>query len=504
MRMRWLTGIAVLMLATEARAEDKAKAEEPPESFEVGGFVFRPIVEVRVRGEYRRNPLSDGLYVDSPILSKTMPVGTSDLPYEDEFYVWERARLGLEVEYGPVTARVTMQDVRGWGTRTYTAFATASGSTGSGFGGSGAGSLGAVHRRANGDLPVTEPFEAYLDVHTNDRNVFFRVGRQEVEIGDGRLIGASDDRPQGRSLDAVRLFGKVGDFDLQALMALLVMPGEPTFTEPDQDPNEPRALAPGAQLYVLDGVYHGAPYLSAELTGIARIVRQPLVTSLTPSDTFVGAARLFGDYRGVRYSVVGAIEGGRVAYAGQTDLGTLFAGAVAGRVDWETSLPWHITFGAQGAYATGTPVDGDLVASVGTFDPILPDTTKHFGQGGFYAWSNLIEGGADIAVRPVDEFRALAGYRFVGLADPKGPWRSASLVPVGQSSTNESNILGHVVVVDLEAQPWKPLRIAAHYGLMILDDAAKQIFVDARPGLDASRAPDFAEYLAADLRLDLP
>ncbi len=464
--------------------EDKEKPADPPSAdgrvhtgFPVGDFVFRPFVEARVRAEYRRNALNDGIFGEHPILLVGMPTTTEE-PVQDQVLVWERVRLGLEAEWGPVLAHVSFQDVRSIGDP----------QTEQGLAG-------------QPELPVTAPYQGYLEAHTGDRDLWFRLGRQAIEIGDGRLVGISDDRAPGRALDAARLFWKLGDFDLQAFAAMLVFPGEATRANADGTKDD---IAPGAQLYALDATWHVAPFFSAELTGLARIVRQPLVTSLTPSDVGVAAARLFGDYRGVRYSVLGAFEGGRVAIEGADQDATLLAGAVVGRGEWETALPWHLTFGVEGAFATGAPATGDPTDSIGVFDPILPDTTKGFGQQDFYALSNLIEAGADVAIRPVEPFFARVGYRFAGLADPKGPWHSGALFPLGQSATNESRVLGHVLAVDLIGRPWKPLTLMASYGLMVLGDGAKNIYLDSRPGLAADRANDFAEFLTVDARVELP
>lgn len=476
---------ALVAIATPARADDPradrpnggASTDHEFKGFEVGDFVLRPMIETRVRGEYRRDPMNDGIYGEHPVLRLDLP--TTDIePVRDQLLAWERVRLGLEVDWGPLTGRISFQDVRSFGDPAQN------------------GQLA-----GQPDLPITEPYEGYLQIHTKERDVVFRLGRQAVKIGDGRLIGISDDRAPGRSLDAARLVVRVGDWDLQALAAMLVFPGEPTVRAPDDTDG---GLVPGAQLYALDATWRIAPFFAAELTGIARIVRQPLVDYLTPSDTFVAAGRLFGDYRGVRWSVLGAFEGGRVALEGQEENATLIAGAVAGRVEWETALPWHLTFGAQGAYATGKPAAGDTPTEIGVFDPILPDTTRHFGQYDFYALSNLIEGGADVSIRPVEEFAARAGYRFAGLADAKGPWFTSALFPVGQSSTNDNQIMGHVITAELEARPWDPLRINIAYGIMVLGEGAKQIYLDSRPNQPGLEANDFAEFLTLDARLDLP
>ncbi len=452
-----------------------ASADEPPPKpvFEVSGWEFTPSIGVKVRGELRHAPVNDRVYGELPVLRDEAVVAGGQ-PLGDQLVLWERARLGLGVEKGPLTLQLTLQDVRSVGDpQAYGALA------------------------GQPALPVTAPFEAFIGLATEDGDVAFRLGRQEIVLGDGRLVGKSDDLATGRSLDAARFVARVGDFDLQAFAAMLVLPGEPTVS------NEPSpGLAPGAQLYALDGTYRFQPWLGFELTGLARITRQPLVDTITPSDTFVGALRVFGDHRGLRYSVLGAFEGGRVAQRGSAEHATQLAGAVAGRVSWETSLPWHLTFGAQGAYASG----GSDATELHTFDPILPDTTQHFGQSGLYGLSNLIEGGGDVGARPIDPLELRVGYRFAAMADATGRWVTSTLQPVGVDEANTSQILGHVASFDLALHPIEELEVGASYALMILGDGAKSAFVAAHPS-DVGTAvtpPDFSHFAMVDVAVAIP
>jgi hypothetical protein len=466
-----LAGLVATLVTGTACAD-----EPPPPVFEVSGWKFTPSIGVKVRAELRHEPVNDRVYGDLPVL-RYEPVVAGGEPLGDQLVLWERARLGLGVEKGPLTLQLTMQDVRSVGDPQ--AYGVLAGQP---------------------TLPVTAPYEAFIGLSTDDGDVTFRLGRQEIVLGDGRLVGKSDDLATGRSLDALRFVARVGDFDLQAFAAMLVLPGEPTVS------NEPSpGLAPGAQLYALDGTYRFQPWLAFELTGLARITRQPLVDTITPSDTFVGALRVFGDHRGLRYSVLGAFEGGRVAQRGDAVHATQLAGAVAGRVSWETSLPWHLTFGAQGAYASGGGGDR-ATPDLHAFDPILPDTTQHFGQSGLYGLSNLIEGGADVGVRPIDPLDLRVGYRLAAMADAKGRWVTSTLQPVGVSPTNGSQLLGHVLSFDLVAHPIEELDVGASYAAMILGDGAKNAFVAAHPtdGGTVVTPPDLSHFAMVDVAVAIP
>ena len=99
-----------------------AQASPLPDSFVVGAWTFRPSLDVRIRGEYRRHPFDAGgeVYDPTAVLAEdyesTLPKVASTQPaVANQYFVTERARLGLAVDRGPITAAVTLQDARVWG-----------------------------------------------------------------------------------------------------------------------------------------------------------------------------------------------------------------------------------------------------------------------------------------------------------------------------------------------------------------------------------------------------
>jgi hypothetical protein len=198
---------------------------------------------------------------------------------------------------------------------------------------------------------------------------------------------------------------------------------------------------------------------------------------LTPSDTYVLDARVFGEHRGLRYAVEGAYELGRVASFGDNRDLRAFAGAA--RIDLATSLPGRPTFGALASYATGDDGPKGPSETLRRFDPILPEVHDVHGKMELYGWSNLVEVGARIGLSPIDELDAMLEYRLVALAEPGGRWSTAALVPVGADPANEARMLGHEIDVTLGISPWDPIRFAAGYGLFVFGDGAKAILVAA-------------------------
>ncbi len=458
--LRLLASASSVLALCSTSALARAQATPLSESIVIGAWTFRPSLEVRVRGEYRRHPVDTGgaIYDSAAVLSEaygsTLP-GVRDVRANtpDQLYVSERSRLGLAVDRGPVTGVLTLQDAR------------LLGSTQSLLSGAG-----------QAALPSFAPYEAYVDVHTRSgRRAFLRIGRQRVTWGDGRLVGANDWSLTGRSLDAARFGAQVGDVDVEAMAVLLAAPGN---APPIVAGTQKTALGTGAQLYGLDAKWHIFPLLQVEVAGLARVAREPAPTSLTPSDTVVIDGRVSGDHRGFRYAVEAAYELGRVASYGVLRDQSAFA--LAARVGLETALPGHLTFGAEAAYATGD--NGDPTSTQKRFDPLLPDEHTTLGPMGLFAWSNVLTAGASIGVKPLDELQMTAGYRFANLANEKGRWTTAQLQPVGAAPSNTSSALGHEIDYALKLSPWKPIDFEAGYGLFLFGDGAREILREAGRG----------------------
>ena len=481
--------MAVLVASSTAFAQ----ATPLPESVPIGSFTFRPSVELRLRGEYRESPFDIGgvYFTRNAVLEDDYQ---SNLPprfqgatyltplYPNQWAGTSRARIGLAVDRGAVTAALTLQDARTFAGANTTGFAIPQNEFLSGLG----------------------LFEGYIDVHAKQRRVWFRLGRQRIVWGDGRLIGESDWTQTPRSFDAARLGLSFKRLDIDAFAALIgsglgtglggLSAGTAGSSSSAQAPSSFPATT-GSQLYGLRFAWHAMPLLNAELGALARVARPPNSIDLTPSDTFVLSARLSGDKRGVHYSVEGAYELGRISSFGVNR--DLRAFAIAARGTWETALPWHMTFGAEAAYASGDNGSTDPAAVQTRFDPIAPDKRPGHNLMGLYSWSNLILAGGDISVRPADPVTINAGYRFVGLAEPKGRWTSASLVAIGASPTNTSHVLGHQIDAAVSLRFWQPLTIDAGYGLFITGDGAKNILAASGRGRLATQ---HFGYVQATLR----
>jgi hypothetical protein len=452
-------GLGTALFASRALAQAAPLAD----GVRIGAWTFRPSLELRVRGEYTHAPIDQGgvRFASSAVLEDgyrvaTPPVAGLAQTTSDAWLVGERARLGLAVDRGPVTGVLSIQDARALG---QTDAALAPGP-------------------AAPALPSFAPFEAYVDVHTTSgRRMFLRVGRQRVAWGRGRLVGENDWRLTARSLDALRFGVQSGDVDVEAFAALLAAPGSmPPEATGDR---APAGGGTGTELYGLDAVWHFHPLLQGELTGLARVARDPVPTTFVPSNTFVIDGRLFGSRRGFEWDLEGAYELGRVRSFGENR--ELRAFALAGHAELETSLPHHLTFGALGAYASGgDDAATDQHGTLRRFDPILPDERTTLSPMGLYAWSNVVEGGGYVGARPTESLTLRAGYRFAALASPTDRWTTSALVPVGAAPSNGARTLGHEIDATLGWEPWDGLRVSGGYGLFLFGSGADAILASSR------------------------
>ncbi len=447
----------------------------------VGDFELSPELEVRTRGEYRRNPVDMG-------------GAGSGFYTEDPWAVMERARVGLGAERGPLRAQVTFQDARVWGSTPATAT----------FGGTDA-------------FASTGVYEAFIEIHTTNpspptsTNVaapqpqYLRVGRQAIVWDGGRLLGNADFSPVARTLDAVR--GHVGwrSLDFEAFGAILdeAHPIGIGFGDPTGPYNG------GAQLYGALASLTLDPLFRAQVYGLFRphtsssttdtLVASPFSVSRAIGDNWTVALGIGGDSKGWKYGVTGALQLGHVAPS-MDRLAYAVAGDVSRTFDGIVLTP---TAKIGAAFASGS--DGSAT-QYHQFDPLYPDVQVNHGLLGAFAWSNIVDVHGSVSVVPVADLHVKAEYRYARTASTYGDWLDTYLVragaPVCQPNVNPcvgSQELGHEVDVVVSYRPWPALDVAAGYALLILGDGAKQMM------LAQGRGPtDLSHYAFLQLTVNVP
>jgi opacity protein-like surface antigen len=461
-----------------------AAAQSPPaakRAFTVGDFDFTPLLQLRMRGEYRHNP------VDIGGRDLTMPPTQPDTEWTpDTFALFTRARIGLGAERGALRAQVTLQDARGWGASPPTAILPPGSS-----------------------LAAFGLYEGWFDVHTTSastRPSYLRVGRQAVSWADGRILGTADWSPVGRALDVARGHLSLGNWDFEALGGFIDTP-RPMGVAFDDASARPTTF--GAQLYGLDVAWNVDPLLRLDLFAFGRVVRSQAFpadgstfnVARNDGDTLTGVLRVSGDGKGWKYGVSGALQGGSVkipkavadpALRTTERLAWAAEGHVAKTFDGLVLTP---TFRAGVALASGDDGTGQYKA----FDPLFPDVHVHHGVMNQFAWTNLVDLTGGVSVAPVEHLELGVDYRYVRLFDAKGEWMNGYLLAVAGPPQNGKEELGHEVDLALRWRPHPSLDLAGGYGFFVLGDGARVAVAQQLRGTlnaDGSYSPPDVSHFA--------
>ena len=493
MLSRTLAALAALAFASLAGARPAAAQSPPaaPTAIALGDWQLTPSLEVRTRTEYRR---------DAPDLGGFDLYGRLSPRVRDAWVVAERSRLGLGVERGAVRAQFTLQDARAFGTPSPSA------------------TLGAERGPSR-----IEPYEAYLEMRSSSaRPNTLRLGRQAVIWGEGRLIGNADFSPTGRSLDAARAHVAVGNFDFEALAAILEVPG-PLGSSFGDRTGESRS---GVQLYGVMARWTIDPLLRLEAFGLSRISRSSggaldgsrFAVARLSGETYTGALRVSGDAKGWTYGLEGAYQFGKATslVVGGSDISAYAAAGHVSKTFSEVTLTPTLRIG--GSYASGDDGSG----TYHQFDPLLPDPQRFHGQMDLFAWSNAMDVSGRVQVVPWTDTTFGLEYRYARLAEASGEWIGSYLTAIGRAAPPPGFVaagyapitgspdaeLGHELDAVFTWRPWLPLELRAGWSGMLLGDGARGIMAAyARGRADAAGAvtPNkVAQYAYAQATLTMP
>jgi hypothetical protein len=465
-----------------ALAPRLALAQSPPaapETIALGDWQLAPTLELRTRGEYRHDPVDMG---------GTDVLGVEGPRVRDAWGVFERARLGLGAERGALRAQFTLEDARAWGTPAPTGVLS-----------------------GDGRFGRTAAHEAFIEVRTSSaRPWFFRAGRQVVQWGDGRLLGAADWSPVSRALDAARAHAPIGIVDVELLAAILESPA-PLGVAAGDTFGPTRA---GAELYGAHAELVLDPLAKLELAALARVARGSRLgldssrfsQARDEGETYTGSLRFSGDAKGWKYAAEAAYQLGRVSSAtfgaDPIDRRAWAAAGYFGRRFEDAWLVPEVRIGA--AYASGDDGGGTYKQ----FDPILPEVHTFHGAMDVFAWSNVVEALARASATPWTDATVMLEYRYARLAQANGDWVGAYLNAIGRAPAGDATELGHEIDLVFAWRPWAPFEITGGYSLLALGDGAKAVLAASGRGerqADGTYVPaSLAHSTYLQLKLNIP
>ncbi|MCK5691004.1 alginate export family protein, partial [Myxococcota bacterium] len=176
---------APVAASEEAKPAEKVKAEPEAKKVEVKKEVSKPTIQLGAQVRPRVEKAFTG--------NLGVPTAPNSLAGKPNMAVSQRSRIHATIKGDGVSGKVSIQDVRGWGSEASTL------------------------KDFTGD--AIDFHEAYLEFGDATK---LKIGRQEIIWDDHRLIGSVNWTQQARSFDAIRLTHKQkGNFGLEAFASRL-------------------------------------------------------------------------------------------------------------------------------------------------------------------------------------------------------------------------------------------------------------------------------------------
>lgn len=350
----------------------------------------------------------------------------------DEYFVTSRVRVGLDVRNGLFRLFVQAQDVRNFG-----------------------------------DFPPGNDGGSGFGVHQGFGEIAFdhgyaRVGRQEINYGSERMLGALDWTSNARSFDALRLHLRP-TADLEFDLFAAINRGETAFTIP----------ATGVRDTTF-GDYFGAAQLAYAVSPELKLegnyfVRHDGATAALPlRDRTIHSPtiRLSGNVGDglFRYDAEGVVQ------FGDTQAGRHFAYGMAFDGFLRLGAAGRPSLDGGASYGTGAHASGD----VDEFENFFPTNHKFYGYMDLLGLRNVIEGHLGLSHRFADRnvtLSARAFEMFLQTTDGASRWSNAGGATLG-TPNGGSRHLGSELDVWVAYKPRDFLSLVGGWSLFAPGSAA--------------------------------
>ncbi|MCL5773844.1 MAG: alginate export family protein [Firmicutes bacterium] len=273
------------------------------------------------------------------------------------------------------------------------------------------------HARNTGTTPdFISLYQGYFEM---GKVLKFKVGRQEYNLGDNRLVGNGNWTNSARSFDSVRMDYHHGNTDWMIFDAKLVK----TFNQPA-----------GSDQY-LYGTYNRWQINKFNLLETYFLGKYVMFGGAGNRNLniYTAGCRYVYDRKPWYLEIEPPIQWG--------DNGRLIHSAYAYSIvgSYEFKSPFKPRLQFERAFATGDPNPNDL--SDNTFDNLYPTNHKRLGIIDYQSWKNLDYWKIGLELKPSKKLTVNADYNFFKLAEARDAWYRAdgSIImqdPTGRSGTD--------------------------------------------------------------------
>jgi len=310
--------------------------------------------------------------------------------------------------------------------------------------------------------PAAPPFQdivnlriGYIEMGDAEKgSVAIRLGRQELNFGDQRLVGSADWLNTARSFDAIRATLHVSGYRVDAFASSVVNPRDGEFDQSN----------PGNNLY---GVYGTMEKLVPAATVEPYFFWRRAPNQLTEAKThgnlnfgtlglrWVGKLPAHFDYGMEMARQAGWLGTNTIrAWAGHWLLGYTVAGTWAN--------PRII---AEYNHASGDddPRDGTR----GTFDQLYPTNHDKYVLTDQLGWKNMNHLRAGVELRPRPKWVGVVNYSSLWLANPHdGLYNAAGVLAAIVPDGSAGRYVGQEVDVEAVYSPSRRIRVGSGYGYL--------------------------------------
>jgi hypothetical protein len=308
---------------------------------------------------------------------------------------------------------------------------------------------------------------AFMEIGSAEKgSVALRVGRQELNFGEQRLVGSANWLNVARSFDAVRLTLRHEGFRLDAFSSSVVKAQAGAFDR----------FQPGDNLH---GLYGGIEKL------VPRAVIEPFVFWRVGPRMKAESGRLgVLDFKTIGFRWVGKLPanfdyGTEVAFEtgslGSDSVRSRAAHAVVGYTFAVSA--WKPRLFAEYNYASGDRNSNDNVR--GTFDQLYPTNHDKYGLADQFGWKNIRHLRAGLEIKPLKKLTLAAGFHDFWLdSATDGLYSAAGALVVRKADGTAGTHVGE----ELDAQAMysvnKQMQFGAGYGYLFAGEFLKNATKD--------------------------
>lgn len=340
---------------------------------------------------------------------------------DTQSFYGQRARLGVNAKITPdLSGFVQFQDTRNWGDDALLTDTTPT--------------TDAATQNPNQGVDIHQAFVTLSNI--KGLPLSLKVGRQELNYGDQRLIGGFGWSNNGRAFDAIKLMYShdVADID---------------FWTAKVDENNSGGGAPDddTDFYGLYATFKKNPIPDSNLQAYLLYKRDGAegVSGDSKLSEYTLGARLAGKVSGVGIDYIGefAYQFGDNGTVG-TDSVDISAYALAVEAGYAIpNMTWSPRVALEYDYATGSD---DATDEDNTFNNLYPTNHLHYGYMDYQGWANMSAIALKASAKPTDKSYLYLAYWIFSLAEEEDGWYNAGGAASGTlraaSSTNTEDSVG--------------------------------------------------------------